>query len=96
MTVAEDAHGHAHGVAASGGHGLQRHHHAVGDPTVVRMGGDDEQDSGTPGAAGTLVLAPPFTLSIGALTWVAARWRPAVSLRFVSWSPHQLDRPPRT
>lgn len=89
-TTVRLSHVHAHSQD-----GLQRHHHDVADRSVVRLGGDNDDESSSAAGAASLVLAPPFALTIGALTWTTARWGLAVVLRFASWSPDRLDRPPR-
>lgn len=92
--VAKHAHGpgaepHHHGV-------FDRHHHAVGDTSVVALGG--EAGDVALAAMGSVLLVfaltAPFTAAVPMAQTI--RWPAAAPGRLATRAPPPLDRPPRS
>jgi hypothetical protein len=78
-------------------HGIERHHHAHDDASVVPLDplkADDAASDGTSSAAPSM-LAPPPGHRIATRTQGRAPWQAAPTGRFVSWSSQPPERPPK-
>ena len=81
---------HTHG-------GLERHHHAAGDATVVALGGRDGDGPSGDDAAGSLVIAlrtERFTL-LPWPTFTIVDWRMSPAPAIARIDPERLERPPK-